>query len=84
MVELQRIYVGLDHHGSGLGKMLMDSAIAIAKKERFEWIWLGVYEENKRAKRFYEKLGFEMVGTHEFWLGSDQQIDEIYLRKVDL
>ena len=82
MVELQRIYVGLAHHGSGLGKLLMDSAISIGQKEGFEWVWLGVYEENKRAKRFYEKLGFEMVGTHEFWLGSDRQIDEIYLRKV--
>jgi ribosomal protein S18 acetylase RimI-like enzyme len=83
MVELQRIYVGLAHHGSGLGKMLMDTAISVAKKEGFEWIWLGVYEENKRAKRFYEKLGFEKVGTHDFWVGSDLQIDEIYLRKVD-
>jgi len=84
MVELQRIYVGLAHHGSGLGKSLMDSAINVAKTEGFEWIWLGVYEENKRAKRFYEKLGFEKVGTHDFWVGSDLQIDEIYLRRVEM
>jgi ribosomal protein S18 acetylase RimI-like enzyme len=45
-------------------------------------MWLGVYQENKRAKRFYEKLGFERVGEHDFWLGSDKQTDDIYLRAI--
>lgn len=82
-VELQRIYVGMEFHGGGLGKLLMEAALAMGRAEGYTWVWLGVYEENKRAKRFYEKLGFEMVGTHVFWLGSDEQIDEIYLRKID-
>ena len=29
-------------------------------------LWLGVWEENPRALRFYEKHGFERVGTLEF------------------
>ena len=38
-------------------------------------MWLGVWEYNPRAQRFYEKNGFRFVGKHTFLLGSDPQID---------
>jgi ribosomal protein S18 acetylase RimI-like enzyme len=81
-VELQRIYVGMEYHGSGLARLLMEAAVTVALGEGYEMMWLGVYQENKRAKRFYEKLGFERVGEHDFWLGSDKQTDDIYLRAI--
>ena len=37
-----------------------------AKKQGFENLWLRVYEGNHRAVRVYEKLGFKLVGTHDF------------------
>jgi ribosomal protein S18 acetylase RimI-like enzyme len=43
---------------------------------------LGVWENNVRATKFYEKFGFERVGEHEFWLGNECQLDYIFGREV--
>ena len=43
----------------------------------YETIWLGVWERNERAIRFYEKWGFREAGTHDFILGNDVQNDLI-------
>ena len=32
-------------------------------------IWLGVWEHNPQALRFYEKRGFVVTGAHEFYTG---------------
>lgn len=68
-VELQRIYVHADQHGSGLGRLLMEAAFMVARSEGYRNVWLGVWEDNDRATRFYEKLGFVRRGTHDFYLG---------------
>jgi ribosomal protein S18 acetylase RimI-like enzyme len=81
-VELQRIYVGMEYHGAGLAGLLMQSAVTVALGEGYEKMWLGVYQENMRAKRFYEKLGFERVGEHDFYLGGDKQTDDIYIKTI--
>jgi ribosomal protein S18 acetylase RimI-like enzyme len=74
-MELQRIYVLEDFHGKKIGQLLMDKALAIAKEQKLSNIWLGVWEENKKALHLYEKNGFEVVGTHQFLLGDDLQTD---------
>lgn len=81
-VELQRIYVSSDHHGSGLARLLMDAAFSVARSEGYRNIWLGVLKGNTRAEKFYQKFGFERVGEHDFYLGSDKQTDEILLRAL--
>ena len=42
-----------------------------------ETLWLGVWEHNARAIRFYEKCGFRDAGSHPFLLGNDLQTDRI-------
>jgi ribosomal protein S18 acetylase RimI-like enzyme len=37
--------------------------------------WLGVWEDNHRAIRFYEKNGFEKFDSHPFILGESKQTD---------
>lgn len=81
-VELQRIYVAADQHGSGLARLLMDAAFSVAQSEGYRNIWLGVMQGNTRAEKFYEKYGFERVGEHEFYLGSDRQVDDILVRAI--
>ncbi|MEY3918157.1 MAG: Protease synthase and sporulation negative regulatory protein 1, partial [Bacteroidota bacterium] len=39
------------------------------------YIWLGVWEHNPRAIRFYEKQGFVKFDQHIFQLGDDEQTD---------
>lgn len=74
-LEIERIYVLKDFLGKNVGKVLYDKAVAIAKDKNVSFIWLGVWEENLRAIRFYEKNGFEAFDKHIFKLGDDEQTD---------
>jgi ribosomal protein S18 acetylase RimI-like enzyme len=73
--EIQRLYVANAWHGSRLAYELLRTLIEAASQSGAECIWLGVWERNARAIRFYEKAGFVVVGEHEFSLGTDLQRD---------
>jgi ribosomal protein S18 acetylase RimI-like enzyme len=75
LIEIERIYVLKDFHGQKAGQFLLDKAIAIARERNAEFIWLGVWEKNLKAMRFYEKNGFIPFGSHIFQLGDDEQTD---------
>ena len=74
-MEIARLYVSKDAIGKGIGKLLMQESISIAKQRGKSLIWLGVWEHNKRAIDFYTKWGFEKFATHFFKLGDDNQTD---------
>lgn len=74
-LEIERIYVDAGWHGAGVGKALMDHAIAEAKRRGCEAVWLGVWEENPRAIAFYRRQGFTPFGTHGFVIGDEVQTD---------
>ena len=76
-LEIERIYVSADAQGEGLGRFLMDHAIATAAARKKQYLWLGVWEKNKKAIRFYENNGFYKVGTHSFFMGEEEQTDHI-------
>ena len=81
-IELVRIYLLHAWTGKGYGNQLMQACLEMARERGCDTVWLGVWEENERAIRFYEKCGFKQVGTHSFLLGSDQQIDYIMEKKL--
>lgn len=74
-VEIERIYVLQDYHGKQVGQLLFEKAMAIAKSNRCDYIWLGVWEENHRALQFYTKNGFVAFDKHIFVLGEEEQTD---------
>jgi ribosomal protein S18 acetylase RimI-like enzyme len=74
-IELQRIYSVQEYIGKGVGGELMKQSIKEAKERGFDCLWLGVWEKNERAIKFYEKWGFKQVGNHVFILGEDAQKD---------
>jgi diamine N-acetyltransferase len=74
-LEIERIYVLKAFHGKNVGQMLYEKAIQIAKQAKAAYVWLGVWEENPRAIRFYKKNGFVEFDKHIFKLGDDEQID---------
>lgn len=74
-VELVRIYAGQEWIGQGIGPALMQACLEEAKQGGYDTIWLGVWEHNPRAIRFYEKWGFTQTGTQAFQLGADLQTD---------
>lgn len=74
-LEIERIYVSKDFQGRKVGQLLYERAIEIAKEKDLDYVWLGVWENNARALRFYEKNGFKQFGQHVFRLGDDEQTD---------
>ena len=74
-LEIERIYVLNSFQGKKVGQILFDKAIQIAKEQNAEFVWLGVWEENKRAIQFYTKNGFVEFDQHVFVLGDEAQTD---------
>ena len=81
-VELSRLYSHQKHLGQGGGQTLMDACFERARAEDRDVMWLGVWEYNPRAQRFYEKNGFRVVGSHVFVLGKDPQTDLLMQREL--
>lgn len=81
-IELQRLYVLKDFHGQGIAEKLMNECFKIAREKNYQTMWLGVWEHNFRAQKFYEKLGFRHSGKHIFQLGSDAQTDLVMERNL--
>ena len=81
-LEIERIYVLSSYHGGGVGQALYHHAMSVAEDRKASYVWLGVWEHNHRALRFYEKNGFIAFGTHIFQLGNDQQTDILMQKSV--
>ena len=80
-IELRQIYILKENHGSGIAAALTDWAVDEARRQGFEELYLTVYVDNDRAKRFYDRYGFEPVGRYDFMVGS-QADEDIIMRKV--
>lgn len=81
-VELERIYVLKAYQGEGIGKNLLEKCHAFAQLRKYPVMWLGVWEKNLEAVKFYQRQGFVVFGSHKFDLGGELQND--YLMKKDL
>jgi ribosomal protein S18 acetylase RimI-like enzyme len=81
-LELERIYIGKEYYGKGVGQLLLNFALQIAKQQQMDYVWLGVWEENHRAIQFYLKNGFITFDKHVFMLGDEAQTD--FMMKLGL
>ncbi len=81
-IELERIYVLDAHQKQGFGKQLLFEVIAIAQLKKVSFLWLGVWEKNAAAIRFYERYGFKRFDKHAYHIGNDEQQD--WLLKLSL
>lgn len=81
-LEIERIYVSKEFQGKRVGQALYEKALELARARHADYVWLGVWEENTRAIRFYKKNGFIEFDRHIFKLGEDEQTD--IMMKLDL
>ena len=81
-LEIERIYVDQAYQNRGLGAVLLDKATERARALNLNYIWLGVWEMNVNAMRFYERHGFEKFGTHPFIMGDEMQTDVLMKKKL--
>ena len=80
-ILLSQLYVAPDQLGAGIGAVLMDRAIAEARRRGNDELYLTVFIDNDRARRFYERYGFEVVGRYQFMVGS-QADEDVIMRKA--
>ena len=76
-LELRRLYLRSDAHGRGIADELMRWALREAGRRGARELILSVYVDNHRARRFYERYGFEVVGKYDFMVGSHADEDLI-------
>jgi len=82
-VELVRLYVLKEFHGTGVANELMNFAVDYANKNGFEIMYLSVWEYNFRARGFYEKHGFVNSGVeNDFPLGTTPQTDYWFVKAL--
>jgi GNAT superfamily N-acetyltransferase len=81
-VELSKMYVLPDHHGSGVSTALMNAALTAAVEWGTGCVWLGVNQKNARAQRFYTKCGFTVNGVRTFQLGAGTENDYVMVRQL--
>ena len=82
-LEIERIYILKDFQGAGLGRYMMEYAISSAKRLGKKYVWLGVWEKNDKALRFYKNYKFYRIGEHSFIVGDDPQTDYIMRKDLD-
>lgn len=82
-IELRQLYVLKDHQGTGIARDLMDWALGEARRRGAEHIYLSVFVDNHRARRFYERYGFSFVQPYAFMVGSHADEDHILRLRLD-
>jgi diamine N-acetyltransferase len=81
-VEIERIYVLQSFQGKNVGQLLYNKAMERARQHRADYLWLGVWEKNLKAIRFYQKNSFVVFDKHLFTLGDEVQTD--FMMKLEL
>lgn len=81
-IELHQLYILGHHHGAGLAPVLMDWALDQAQAGGASEMILSVYVDNHRARRFYERYGFEEIGQYKFMVGDHEDDDRLMRLKL--
>jgi diamine N-acetyltransferase len=76
-LEVKRIYLLHRFQGGGLGARLMNAARDHASAQGSRRLLLGVFSGNTAAIGFYERLGYQRIGTRPFKVGANTYHDMI-------
>jgi ribosomal protein S18 acetylase RimI-like enzyme len=76
---LAELYVVPDRRGQGIGRALMEEAIAVARAEGADTMEVGTGEDDVAARRLYESLGFD---NHEHGPGGVKTVSFFYYKDL--
>jgi GNAT superfamily N-acetyltransferase len=76
-IELRQFYLLGPWQGRGVASALMDWVLPEARRLGAEDIYLSVYIDNHRARRFYERYGFTYLGPYAFMVGNHADQDQV-------
>ncbi len=80
--ELRQFYLLKPWHGTGAAGELMRWVLDEARRRRAEHLYLSVFTDNHRARRFYARFGFAEEGPYKFMVGN--HADEDIVMRLDL
>lgn len=80
-IELRQFYIRSQWQGAGLAPELMDWVLGEARRRGADELFLSVFIDNARARRFYARYGFEPVGRYDFMVGTHAD-EDIVMRKA--
>ena len=60
----------------------MDASLDAGRNRGAAGMWLGVNQHNARARAFYERSGFTVVGTKHFTVGARIEDDYVLERPL--
>lgn len=79
--KLHKIYVLPEMQGKGVGKILMNEVVDIAKRNQGKALQLNVNRNNK-AKDFYERAGFKIKETVDLDIGNGFYMNDYVMEKA--
>lgn len=68
VAKLDRIYLLKEFYGLKLGLELLNFNITLARSNRQSGMWLYTWVGNERAVTFYQKAGFSIIGSHQYYV----------------
>ena len=80
--ELRQFYMLGPWQGQGIAAELMTWVLDRARARGAEELYLSVYVDNHRARRFYDRYGFTFVAPYAFMVG--EQADEDLIMRLSL
>ena len=81
-IAIHRLYVEKEKQGLKIGSLLISKAKSIAAEEKYNFLWLGVWNRNYGALRLYERMGFTVFGEYKFIMGAS--VSDDYLMKCKI
>jgi ribosomal protein S18 acetylase RimI-like enzyme len=78
-VYISKIYLKVETRGKGLGKILLNRAVEIAKENNKKSIYLNVNKLNSDSIAFYKRNGFQKIDEGVFEIGNGFVMDDFIL-----
>ncbi|MDR2563303.1 MAG: GNAT family N-acetyltransferase [Prevotellaceae bacterium] len=77
---IQKIYIMPEAQSKGYGRFLLEETENFARKHKLQKLWLVVNRRNK-ARHFYERMGFSIVGERDFDIGEGHFMNDFIMEK---
>jgi L-amino acid N-acyltransferase len=77
------VYVNENFHGQGIGKLLLQELITLARKQKLHTMIAVIDSENQASVEFHEKFGFKTVGIiKESGYKFDRWLDSVFMQLI--
>jgi L-amino acid N-acyltransferase len=77
------VYVNENFQGKGIGKLLLEELITIARKQKLHTMIAVIDSENQSSVEFHEKFGFSTVGIiKESGYKFDRWLDSVFMQLI--